>query len=167
MTIYVHVNKVGIPLSEVFLWSCFFIYRIVPGERVLMHVNYGRLSRSTCGIRVIHMALRWGSSKLVVHCTDLWASLKCRSTIEVSSRRTWSLGLVRSLFSKTVSCLRDWRDQIGVPLSKQIYNTDVRQCVTEKFRLQHGSWRYISKINKPNHYTVLPNWGFSVLFPQL
>jgi hypothetical protein len=102
MTIYDHVNKLGIPLSEVFfLWSCFFIHRIVPCERVLMHVNYGSLSRSACGIRVIHMALRWGSSKLVVRCTDIWASLKCRNTIEVSSRRTWSLRLVYSLFSKT------------------------------------------------------------------
>jgi hypothetical protein len=42
------------------------------------------------------------------------------------------------------------------PLQNRFTNTDFRQCITEMFSLQHGSWRYISKVNKRNHYTILP-----------
>jgi hypothetical protein len=42
------------------------------------------------------------------------------------------------------------------PLHKRFTNTDFRQCVAEIFSLQHGSWRYISKINKRKHYIILP-----------
>ena len=150
MTIYDHVDKVGIPLSEVFLLrSCFFIHRIVPGERVLMHVNYGRLSQRTCGIRVIHMALRWGRSKLVVHCTDIWASLKCRSTIGVSSRRTWSLCLVRSLFSKNCVLFAGlerpvWCSPFKTDLQAPAFDSALLKCLAFKMDLEDTFIRLIN-----------------------
>jgi hypothetical protein len=156
MTIYDHVNKVGIPLSEVcFLWLCFFIHRILHGEGVLIHVNYGRLSRSTCGIHVIHMALGWGSGKLVAYCTDIWASLKCRSTIEASSVRTWSLCLVRSLSSKNCVLFAgferpDWCSRFKADLQTQTFESALLKCLA----CNVSSLRSISKINKRYHNTI-------------
>ena len=58
ITMYDQVNKVGIPLSGVFLsWSCSVIRRTVPGERVLIHVKH-ELQQIIAQYSVNHVALR-------------------------------------------------------------------------------------------------------------